>query len=356
MENLTTNITISISSSSYFLITIQRILIWSMLSFLIFGNIGNLFNCFVFLQKSLRTNACSCYLLVSSVANIFALSFGITSGIYGYARVNPTSYSLIYCKLRLYIYHSLLMISRYLIILACIDRACLSSRQVYIRNFSQFKFARLLSLIVIIFWTIATIHMPIFTIIQSNQCTMLYAYNLAFSIYAVVFAGTVPPILMSIFSLITIHNLHSIHMRNSIVRRIQQRDIHLIRMLIAQVIVYVLTTTPYPLSKIYSFLTLSISKSIDRQIIEEFIYFLTSSFLLFLNPTISFYIYMITSKAFRVEFQSVCTYFWQKIFVKQQNLANITLRFLTPTIVQRQQDGLHSSSPSKNQSVISTRL
>jgi hypothetical protein len=84
----------------------------------------------------------------------------------------------------------------------------------------------------------------------------------------------------------------------------RQQDFHLIRMLTAQVVVYVLTTTFYPLNIIYEAITTSVDKSIDREIIEIFVYFLTGTFLLFINPTVSFYIYLSTSKAFRTEFKT----------------------------------------------------
>lgn len=318
-EPTETNSNSSISALSHKLITAQHTLTWSMLTFLIFGNIGNLCNCFIFLQKSLRSNSCSCYLFVSSIFNIIALNFAIPTAIYSIEHTNPGSYSLIYCKLRLYIYHTLLMISRYLIMFACIDRACLSSRRVFIRNFSQIHIARILSLTTIIFWFLGAMHIPILNTIRSGHCIMPGIYNLIFGIYALIFAGIIPPVSMSIFSLITIRNLHSARVRihtfgHQTNRRMRQQDFHLIRMLTAQVVVYVLTTTFYPLNTIYEAITISVDKSIDREIIEIFVYFLTGTFLLFINPTVSFYIYLSTSKAFRTEFKTSSINLCHKIF------------------------------------------
>ncbi len=351
MEETTTNSTSTISPLSYRLLSAQQILTWSMLTFLLFGIIGNLCNCFVFLQKSLRSNSCSFYLLISSIANILALTFAITTSIYAIVQIDPITYSLIYCKLRVYIYHSLLMISRYVIIFACIDRACLSSRRVSIRNFSQIRISRIIGIITTIFWFIGPIHLPILSTIQSGSCIMPGIYNLIFGIYVFIFAGFIPPVLMSMFSLITLRNLHSSRVRvhashtqtNHLMR---QRDIHLTRMLIAQVIVYVLTTTPYPLNTIYQAITISIDKSINREIIESFVYFITGTFLLFINPTVSFYIYISTSKAFRGELKAACRNLWQKCFYKQRNLStipNTNLRSVTRTLAQ-QRTGFHASS------------
>ncbi len=318
-ETAVTDSNSTISILSHQLIITQHILTWSMLTFLIFGNIGNLCNCFIFLQKSLRSNSCSCYLFVSSVANIIALTFAIPTSVYSIQQINPGSYSLIYCKLRLYIYHTLLMISRYLIVFACIDRACLSSRRVFIRNFSHIRIARILSLITIIFWFFGAMHVPILSTIRSGHCIMPDIYNLIFGIYTLIFAGIIPPVSMSIFSLITIRNLHSTRIRIHTIghqknRPMRQQDFHLIRMLTAQVVVYVLTTTFYPLNTIYGAITRSVNKTIDRQIIEAFVYFLTGTFLLFINPTVPFYIYISTSKAFRSEFRTASINLWHKIF------------------------------------------
>lgn len=81
----------------------------------------------------------------------------------------------------------------------------------------------------------------------------------------------------------------------------RQRDFQLTCMLVFQVIVYVFTTTPYLLNTIYAAITISMNKTIDRQIIELFVCFLTGTFLLFINPTVTFYIYISTSKVFRIE-------------------------------------------------------
>jgi hypothetical protein len=212
------------------------------------------------------------------------------------------------------------MTSRYLIIFACIDRACLSSRRVFIRNFSKVHTARIISIITVIFWFIGAIHLPILSTIESGNCIMPGIYNLIFGIYVLIFAGLIPPISMSIFTLITLHNLHLVRVRihastNQINRLMRQRDFHLTRMLTAQVVVYVLTTTPYPFNTIYGAITISMNKTIDRQIIETFFSFLTGTFLLFINPTVPFYIYILTSKAFRVEFKAAWINLWRKIFL-----------------------------------------
>jgi hypothetical protein len=150
-------------------------------------------------------------------------------------------------------------------------------------------------------------------------------YNLIFGIYTLIFAGIIPPVSMSIFSLITIRNLRSARVRihtigTSKTRSMRQQDFHLIRMLTAQVVVYVFTTTLYPLNTIYDAITISIDKTVDQQIIEIFIYFFTGTFLLFINPAVPFYIYISTSKAFRSEFKRAFMNLWYKTFTPPPTL------------------------------------
>ena len=326
MELPTTISHMPMSPLAICLMNAQGRMTWSMLVFLVVGNIGNALNCLVFLQKSLRSNPCSHYLFVSSIANALALMFNIPTSIYAVKQIDPISYSLTYCKLRLYIYHTLLMASRYLIVFACIDRACLSSRRVPVRNLSQIRLARLISLLTVIFWFLAAMHIPLATTIQSHVCIMPEGYALVFSVYAVVFAGLIPPIAMSVFSLFTIYNLHSMRVRVHAAhvptqRVMHRRDFHLTRMLIAQVIIYIFTTTPYPLNTLYSAVTLSMTKSPDQQAIEAFIYFITGTFLVFINPSASFYIYIATSQAFRMELRTAWRKLWQQ-YVRNQPAAS----------------------------------
>ncbi|UJR23819.1 hypothetical protein I4U23_026795 [Adineta vaga] len=114
---------------------------YGMSSYLILGNIGNVINIFVFCQKEHRKNSCSLYLLIASFINIFIINYGIIPTLYSLDYPNPELYSITFCKLRLYLLHSALMISRSLVVLACMDRCALSSASQHIRSYCKRKIA-----------------------------------------------------------------------------------------------------------------------------------------------------------------------------------------------------------------------
>ncbi len=80
-------------------------------------------------------------------------------------------------------------------------------------------------------------HMPVLMDIRVGVCGMLDTYKLAYSIYQIIVLSIAPPLLMSIFSILTIHELHLRHGRTQV--RARERDRYLTRMLIAEVMVSV---------------------------------------------------------------------------------------------------------------------
>jgi hypothetical protein len=75
----------------------------------------------------------------------------------------------------------------------------------------------------------------------------------------------------------------------------------MIVMLIGQVIVYVISTSLYPAVTLYLAITTQHEKHSQRVQIETFLNFLGSSFLIYLNPSSTCYIYLLASRSFRQE-------------------------------------------------------
>ncbi|CAF1311873.1 unnamed protein product [Didymodactylos carnosus] len=295
-----------------------------MIAQLILGVVGNLFNISIFLQKSLRSNSCSMYLITSSITNVFVLNFGIIPSLYTLDHVNPSNYSLVYCKLRLYLIHGPLMISRWCIVLACIDRWALCSSHTKVREFSRSVVAGRLIPIIVSLWLIIPLHIPIFNTIDSKQrCIMPGVYSLIYSLYALIVSGTIPPILMVLFSILTFSNLREIRKRVQPVGggtqiKIKQRDIQLMVMLSAEVFVYIFSTVLYPINVFYTALTVNDSKTPLRTTIESFITFLAGSFLIYINSAAAFYVYLLTSKQFRQELKNILVIYCLKYLFKNK--------------------------------------
>lgn len=297
---------------SFLAIIQQNLTRYGMSSYLTLGNIGNVVNIIIFCQKQHRRNSCSLYLLTASFINIFIINYGMIPTLYSLDHPNPELYSMIFCKLRLYFLHSALMISRSMVVLACIDRFALSSSSERLRLFCQPKVAFHTIIGILMAWPILALHIPILLRLESGRCTTFGLYSVIYSSYSFLVAGILPPTLMIIFGFKTIRNLNLIRRRirpndNENPFRIKRQDYSLMVMLMWEVIVYLISTAPYPIQTLYLTVTSGVSKSILRLQIESFITYIAYSFLIYINSSSTFYIYYNTSRSYRHECKRVFT-------------------------------------------------
>jgi hypothetical protein len=126
------------------------------------GNVGSFLNILILTQRVYLRNSCSCYVLASSIANLFVINIIILYHILtlGFS-IDPTASSLFFCRFRQYISSVPAMVSRIYIVLACIDRWATTSATVRRRAFSQMKVARRLIPSVGIGWCIISLHIPV---------------------------------------------------------------------------------------------------------------------------------------------------------------------------------------------------
>jgi hypothetical protein len=184
-----------------------------------------------------------------------------------------------------------------LVIAACIDRWALCSLSVKIRSFSQPKIAYRIILGLIIFWSLAAIHLGVFFTNSSGRCKPSSNYALFYAVYSMIVSGLLPLFLMSLFSVLAWHNLQLIRSRvvptdNAIrVHHIHRSDHDLMRMLAGEVIVFIVTTLPYPANVLYGVLTGSIAaqKSEMRLAIESLLSFIVTALLIFIYCMSQFY-------------------------------------------------------------------
>jgi hypothetical protein len=129
---------------------------------------------------------------------------------------------------------------------------------------------------------------------------------------------------MTIFGCLAYINMKRLHSRvrpieniivgNHGVARIHRRDRELLSMLLAEVIVYIVATLLYPFILLETSTTnlMGIDKSLPQIQIENFILFMASYFVTF-NHAAPFYIYFITSQAFRRDFNQLMNRSWRRI-------------------------------------------
>jgi len=269
--------------------------------FLALGILGNLINIYVFTRKNFIRNSCCMYLLAASSVNLINVSWGIGPSLYTLNNVDPSTYSFMYCKLRLYTIHTTLMIGRSFIIFACADRYALCSESVRLRSLRQPKITIRVIIATILVWPILTMHVAILQNFNGTSCFTSGAYTLIYGIYSTLAAGILPPLLMTIFSVLTIRHRHQLRTRLNAIGRNNKRDHTLMIMLLSEVVVYVVTTILYPVITLYRAITNGQTMSAQSSQILTFVNFLGGSFLIYLNSASVFYVYFIASKHFRKE-------------------------------------------------------
>jgi hypothetical protein len=292
----------------------QQMIRYGMTVYLGLGVLGNICNCIMFTRQPYRRTASSIYFLSFSFLAIIYLIWAVAPLIYTLNYPDPQTQSLVFCKMRLYIGHVLGVNLRYIIVCVCADRFLFTQINVHIRSLNSVSIAIKLVLIICTVWLVAAIHMPILMYIRNGVCGMFGLYKLIYAIYQITLVSILPPVLMSTFSILTIRSLHQ---RRGIQARVRQKDRYLLRMVIAEVIVNVVTSIPYSINLVYNAVTYYVTnKSVERLEIESFITFITQ-FLAYLVSVAPFYLFMLTSKPFRNEFFKIFVKCWDKYILRR---------------------------------------
>ena len=298
---------VSVSS----LVSVQRALTrYGMSSYVTLGNVGHLFTIAVFSQRDHRRNPCSLYLLAMTVCNLICLDVGIIPIIFSLDHADLSNQSLVACKLQFYIRHAFFQLMRTYKVLACLDRFTLCTLSARIRSFSSHRMASRLIVLSALFWLLLVIYFGWMRSIENGSCAIFDSTaSLIYTIYYLIFAGLVPPLLISTFTMLAMHRLQQLRRRvqplaenadrTGSTNVIRKRDRDLMRMVFAEVIVYVVTTMPFSIFLLYKLFTDNLKKSRDRSQIESFVNYLLQSFIMYLNTALPFYIFCITSPSFR---------------------------------------------------------
>ena len=278
------------------------------------GLIGNICNCVMFTRQSYRGSPSSIYFLYLSLFAIIYLFWSVIPLFYSLNYGDSQTKSVVYCKLRLYGIHNFGQYLRYAVVFACADRFFASHRDARLRQLSSVGIALKVLFLMTIVWPIVGIHLPILTDLREGICGITGLYRLIYAIYQTMFVGILPPTLMITFSALTIHRLHQRHETQT---RAKQRDRHLMRMVIAEVVVNVITSIPFSLNLVYGGITYHVvDKSARRLEIETFLSFFTH-FLIYFISVAPFYLVLLTSKPFRNQFIKLVIRYWNKSMFRQ---------------------------------------
>lgn len=132
--------------------------------------------------------------------------------------------SLFYCEIRLYVNHVLGQCLRYIIVFTCIDRFLFTRTDVRIRSLNSAQMAIKFIFMTCLTWLVVSTHIPILMSIRNGVCAMFGLYKLIYAIYIITFSAIMPPVLMCIFSILTIRSLRR---RRGTQIRTRQRDRYL---------------------------------------------------------------------------------------------------------------------------------
>lgn len=191
---------------------VQRVMSsYGLSTFYILGTFGNLVLICILLQRTHRQNSCSLYLLSATIVNFILIQCILPLAIYSADHVDPQNISLVWCKIRSYLFNGLLMLYRWYKMAACVDRAAMCSRHAWMRSFSNVSVAYRVILIITIVWLLIPIHLAVYFRIESGRCIPeSTAYAKFFSAYSIVISGWSPPIVMAVFGFITYQNLKKV--------------------------------------------------------------------------------------------------------------------------------------------------
>lgn len=288
---------------------------YGMSSYITLGNLGLLFNLIIFTQPAHRRNPCALYICAVSVCSLVGMNIALVPSIYALDHRNPVTSSLAVCRTHFYLLHVFNQSMRTFIVIACADRYASCSRQANIRSWSHYRVTVRVIPAVLLFWTIlAFFPMMMRSLIDGACDARRGAPSTIYTMYMLIVLSAFPLTSMITFGTLMIRSLQQIRVRvlpisdtevSFATSNLRKRDRDLMKMLAIELFLYVITTIPVTITLIYKSITESQAKSRERQDIESFVFYFTRLFLLYLNNSLSFWIYVSTSKTFRMEVRNL---------------------------------------------------
>lgn len=266
----------------------------------ILGLVGNIFNMLIFTRPSLFKNPCTAYLLAATCTNMIVLFFGLVvrSLMDGFG-IDLVGNSLVLCRFRYIILHPSYALSSWFLVLASIDRFCISSRSVRLRSLSHLLIARRAIVIAACLCFLLYSHvLGLFEIEQLKSGPYCYGktglYRIIYDFLFFSSFSCLPPILMMIIGLATVHNIRFARVRvtataQATIGQLNRKDRQLILMLLIQLIATIVCTLPHAIQKLYSTFTVNDSKTPLRTAIESLMAQITRQ-LLYINASMGFYL------------------------------------------------------------------
>jgi hypothetical protein len=288
----------------------------------IFGVVGNILNCLVLSQRTLRSNPCALLFLVSSFIDLVSILIGLPTRILAGWKLDPTTTNNAICKFRAFIVFNTRTIAIWLITLATIDRWFLSSVDIHRRQMSTLKNVTKGIILTIIISTILyshmlycyqsnLIHSPLQCYGKTQECR--FTTDMIYALISIL----IPLILMIVFGLLTISNVYRIRTHVYRMRiesfnehrhfHLRRNDHHLLRMLLVEILFMIFLCIPQAIQKFYITLKPFGTGSELNDVIQTFFYNI-ELLLAFIASGMPFYIYTLAGGiVFRTAFLHLIT-------------------------------------------------
>ena len=285
-----------------------------------FGSLSCLLNLMVFTKNTLRKNPCAICLMGVNMVNFLSFYLSVLPAVFALAyNIDPGASNIVGCRFRYYIAVVLACLESSYIILASIDRILITSPNAAARKFSTRRLVTICMILIAAFWVLLHIHALVLTQllqVAPNYYVCYYqpgTYTTIMTYYALVINGVLPPLLMAIFGFWTVRNVRQVRRTkhhsaptNTITivvgrpHTLHSKDQQLIRMLLVDIVTFVICKCPSSFCLMYQQITRYVEKSAEQQSIEQSILLLTY-FLYFVENGISCYTNLLISRTFRAE-------------------------------------------------------
>lgn len=274
---------------------------------IILGIIGHVLNIILFTRSTFKAVSFCNYCLAASCVAIVEILLGQVFRLLDSGFEVQWSY-LWLCRIRLWVLYSSYFSSACLITLAAFDRFASSCRCVKYRQLANINIARRVIPITLIFSGIFYSHILVLFEIDKTKQNDCWGrkhgpYKFVPDIIFIVTEGLIYPLLMGIFSFLTMYNIrhrHCIYEKYVVPRCKGHRIRDFQRVALVQTISTIILTLPFAIQRLYRTITYHLDKDNERVAWEELVVCL-ARILWLIHDSTTFVLYTWTSVKFRRE-------------------------------------------------------
>jgi len=230
----------------------------------VLGVVGNGMDIFIFSSvRTYRKTPCTFYFLIGAIHNIIYIIINLPNRILASAdNIDLSRNSTGWCKFQSFSIGYCGLTSVTCSCLATIDQFFATSRNVNVRLFSKIQLAHRLVIITIIIWFLHAIPTLVFSHVSpvTSRCSPSNAIYATYTpLYILILQCGIPVFVMIVFGFLTYRNMHLTRFLAE-----QHADRQLVRMILIQVFLVVISMTPYGCITAYNLITAQITKDVVR--------------------------------------------------------------------------------------------